>query len=91
MKELKYLNKYLIKYKNNLILGFFIIIIARILLLFTPGLIRESVNVIDQFRKGEILSTSIAQGELIQNILLILAAAVSAGFFTFFTSCEAET
>ena len=85
MKELKYLNKYLIKYKNNLILGFFIIIIARILLLFTPGLIRESVNVIDQFRKGEILSTSIVQGELIQNILLILAAAVSAGFFTFFT------
>ena len=85
MKELKYLNKYLIKYKNNLILGFFIIIIARILLLFTPGLIRESVNVIDQFRKGEILSTSIVQGELIQNILLILAAAVSAGFFTFLT------
>jgi len=85
LKELKYLNKYLIKYKNNLILGFFIIIIARILLLFTPGLIRESVNVIDQFRKGEILSTSIVQGELIQNILLILAAAVSAGFFTFFT------
>ena len=85
MKELKYLNKYLIKYKNNLILGFFIIIIARILLLFTPGLIRESVNAIDQFRKGEILSTSIVQGELIQNILLILAAAVSAGFFTFLT------
>ena len=85
MKELKYLNKYLIKYKNNLILGFFIIIIARILLLFTPGLIRESVNVIDQFRKGEISSTSIVQGELIQNILLILAAAVSAGFFTFLT------
>jgi len=85
LKELKYLNKYLIKYKNNLILGFFIIIIARILLLFTPGLIRESVNVIDQFRKGEILSTSIVQGELIQNILLILAAAVSAGFFTFLT------
>ena len=85
MKELKYLNKYLIKYKNNLILGFFIIIIARILLLFTPGLIRESVNVIDQFRKGEISSVSMVQGELVQNILLILAAAVSAGFFTFLT------
>tara|TARA_B100001939_G_C16946055_1_gene620391 strand:- start:437 stop:2200 length:1764 start_codon:yes stop_codon:yes gene_type:complete len=85
LKELKYLNKYLIKYKNNLILGFFIIIIARILLLFTPGLIRESVNVIDQFRKGEISSVSMVQGELVQNILLILAAAVSAGFFTFLT------
>ena len=85
MKELKYLNKYLIKYKNNLILGFFIIIIARILLLFTPGLIRESVNVIDQFRKGEISSVSMVQGELVQNILLILAASVSAGFFTFLT------
>ena len=85
MKELKYLNKYLLKYKKNLILGFIIIIIARILLLFTPGLIRNSVNIIDEFRKGEILNIEVVQTELVQNIFLILLAAISAGLFTFLT------
>ena len=85
MTELKYLNKYLFKYKTNLLLGFFIIIIARILLLFTPGLIRESVNVIDKFRKGNIISIETVQTELIQNIFLILLAAIAAGIFTFLT------
>ena len=85
MSELKYLNKYLIKYKANLLLGFFIIIIARILLLFTPGLIRESVNVIDEYRKGNIISIETVQTELIQNIFLILLAAIAAGIFTFLT------
>ena len=85
MTELKYLNKYLLKYKTNLLLGFLIIIIARILLLFTPGLIRESVNVIDEFRKGNIISIETVQTELIQNIFLILLAAIAAGIFTFLT------
>ena len=85
MTELKYLNKYLFKYKTNLLLGFFIIIIARILLLFTPGLIRESVNVIDEFRKGNIISIETVQTELIQNIFLILLAAIASGIFTFLT------
>ena len=85
MTELKYLNKYLFKYKTNLLLGFFIIIIARILLLLTPGLIRESVNVIDEFRKGNIISIETVQTELIQNIFLILLAAIAAGIFTFLT------
>ncbi len=85
MTELKYLNKYLFKYKTNLLLGFFIIIIARILLLFTPGLIRESVNVIDEFRKGNIISIESVQTELIENIFLILLAAIAAGIFTFLT------
>jgi len=85
LTELKYLNKYLFKYKTNLLLGFFIIIIARILLLFTPGLIRESVNVIDEFRKGNIISIETVQTELIQNIFLILLAAIAAGIFTFLT------
>ena len=68
-----------------MLLGFFIIIIARILLLFTPGLIRESVNVIDEFRKGNIISIETVQTELIQNIFLILLAAIAAGIFTFLT------
>ena len=85
MNELKYLNKYLLKYKTNLLLGFCIIIIARIFLLFTPGLIRESVNVVDEYRKGNIIGIDIVQTELVENIFLILLAAISAGIFTFLT------
>lgn len=85
LKELKYLNKYLLKYRKNLILGFFIIIIARILLLYTPGLIRNSVNIIDEYRKGNISEIDLVQAELVENIFLILLAAISAGIFTFLT------
>ena len=85
MKELKYLNKYFYKYKSNLILGVIIVIIARIFLLFTPGLVRNSINVIDHYRKEIIVDQSIVENELIQNIFLILLASVLAGIFTFLT------
>ena len=85
MKELKYLNKYFYKYRLNLLLGVIIVIIARILLLFTPGLVRNSINIIDQYRRNLIIDQSIVENELIQNIFLILLAAVLSGFFTFLT------
>ena len=78
MKELKYLNKYLIKYRKRLLLGFFIVIVARILLLFTPGLIRNSVNIVEQYLNGTNISVSDVQFELVKNIFLILAASISA-------------
>ena len=85
MKELKYLNKYLYKYRLNLISGFIIIIFARILLLYTPGLIRNSINVIENFISYPESSINDLQNELVMNVFLILAAAVSAGIFTFLT------
>ena len=85
MKELKYLNKYLIKYRKRLLLGFFIVIIARILLLFTPGLIRNSVNVVELYLNGTNVSVNDVQFELVKNIFLILTASISAGIFTFLT------
>ncbi len=85
MKELKYLNKYLYKYRLNLISGFIIIIFARILLLYTPGLIRNSINVIENFISNPESSINDLQNELVMNVFLILAAAVSAGIFTFLT------
>ena len=85
MKELKYLNKYLYKYKLNLISGFIIIIFARILLLYTPGLIRNSINVIENFISNPESSINDLQNKLVINVFLILAAAVSAGIFTFLT------
>ena len=85
MKELSYINKYFSKYKKNLISGIIIIIAARILLLITPGLIRNSINVIDNYRTGTISNLEIVETELINNIFLILLASVLAGVFTFLT------
>ena len=47
MKELKYLNKYLLKYKWKLLLGIFITIISRIFSLFTPKLVGNSMTLIE--------------------------------------------
>ena len=85
MKELSYINKYFSKYKKNLISGIIIIIAARILLLITPGLIRNSINVIDNYRTGTISNLEIVETELINNVFLILLASVLAGVFTFLT------
>jgi len=85
LKELSYINKYFSKYKKNLISGIIIIIAARILLLITPGLIRNSINVIDNYRTGIITDLEIVEKELITNIFLILLASVLAGIFTFLT------
>ena len=85
MKELSYINKYFSKYKKKLISGIIIIIAARILLLITPGLIRNSINVIDNYRTGIITDLEIVEKELIANIFLILLASVLAGIFTFLT------
>nr|MBC8399283.1 ABC transporter ATP-binding protein [Flavobacteriales bacterium] len=65
--------------------GIIIIIAARILLLITPGLIRNSINVIDNYRTGTISNFEIVENELINNIFLILLASVLAGVFTFLT------
>ncbi|MDC0955524.1 ABC transporter ATP-binding protein [bacterium] len=85
MKELSYINKYFSKYKKNLISGIIIIIAARLLLLITPGLIRNSINIIDNYRTGIISDLEVVKTELITNIFLILLASVLAGIFTFLT------
>ena len=83
MKELKHVNKYFLKYKWHLILGFFITIVARVFALFTPRLIRESTNAIEQYVNGEIVSEEAVRSELMNNILLIIGATLVAAFFTF--------
>ena len=85
MKELSYINKYFFKYKKNLISGIIIIIAARMLLLITPGLIRNSINVIDDYRTGLSTDLKLVENELITNIFLILLASALAGLFTFLT------
>ncbi len=83
MKELQHLNKYFLKYKYQLLVGVVITVVARIFLLFTPRLIRQSINVVDEFRKGTVTDIAIVKQELVLNILYIIGAALIAGGFTF--------
>jgi ATP-binding cassette subfamily B multidrug efflux pump len=83
MKELRYLNKYFIKYKYSFLLGILITIIAQIFSLFTPKLISKSFKLIEEFSKDKSISTDVIHQELISNILLIIATTIIAGFLTF--------
>jgi ATP-binding cassette subfamily B protein len=83
MKELRYLNKYFIKYKYSFLLGILFTIIAQIFSLFTPKLISKSFKIIESFSKDNTLTKSAIQQELITNILLIIATTIIAGFLSF--------
>ena len=89
MKELRYLNKYFLKYKYSFSLGILITIIAQIFSLFTPKLISKSLNAIEKFDKlpekeqlSQVVIASYRQ-DLIHNVLLIIATTIVAGFLTF--------
>ncbi|MFV7236276.1 ABC transporter ATP-binding protein [Flavobacterium sp. ZB4R12] len=83
MKELRYLNKYFIKYKYSFSLGILFTIIAQIFSLFTPKLISKSFMVIESFSKDKTITADVIQQQLISNILLIIATTIIAGFLTF--------
>jgi ATP-binding cassette subfamily B protein len=83
MKELRYLNKYFVKYKYSFLLGIVFTIIAQIFMLFTPKLISKSFKVIEAFAKDKSVAKSIIREELTSNILLIIATTIIAGFLTF--------
>ena len=80
MKELKYLNKYFVKYKYRFFLGLLFTILAQIFSLYTPEYIGNSINTIQEFAKS---NPAFARKELLNNILIILATTIIAGFLTF--------
>ncbi len=84
MKELKYLNKYLYKYRSKLLFGIFITIIARIFSLIAPRLIGKSMNAVEDFIKNkENLDIENLQKTLLIYISIIIGTAFISGFFTF--------
>lgn len=83
MKELKYLNKYLYKYRGRLFLGLFITIGARIFSIFPPQLIGDSTAAIEKFVNGESYSQAELREELFYNIALIIGAALASAILTF--------
>ena len=83
MEELRYLNKYFLKYRTKLFWGFLITIIARIFSLFAPRLIGNSLTAVEQhLQSGSIDNNEIKQILLI-NILIIVGTTLVSGFLTF--------
>lgn len=82
MKELQHLNKYFFKYKNHLLLGTVITIVAKIFLIVTPRYIKEIFAVIEKYLAGSI-TKDVFKSELTIAILYIIGAAIIAGIFTF--------
>ena len=84
MKELKYLNKYLYKYRKKLLFGFFITLIARIFSLVAPRLIGNSLTAVEHFiKKNTETDLASLQKILFVNISIIIGTALISGFFTF--------
>jgi len=83
MKELKYLNKYFLKYKYRLIIGILITIIARIFIIFTPRFTGNAIQTIEKYIINKQQNEVAFKEELLYYILLILGASFIAAFFTF--------
>mgnify|MGYP000086785158 FL=1 len=83
MRELKRLNKFLIKYKGRLLLGLLITIISRVFSLVTPRLVGDSMTTIENYLSLNSISPDELKDVLFFNIVLIIGASLISGFFTF--------
>ncbi|MDF1672881.1 MAG: ABC transporter ATP-binding protein [Vicingaceae bacterium] len=94
MKSLKHLNKYILKYKFRLLLGFIFIICSNIFGLFPAQIIRQAFDLADSQLNGikletdSFLTTFFQDLNFTQIILtfggIVLTLAVLKGIFTFF-------
>ena len=83
MRELKRLNKFLIKYKGKLLLGLLITIISRVFSLVTPRLVGDSMTTIENYLSLNSISPDELKDVLFFNIVFIIGASLISGFFTF--------
>ncbi|MFQ3341670.1 MAG: ATP-binding cassette subfamily B multidrug efflux pump [Flavobacteriaceae bacterium] len=83
MNELQYLNKYFLKYRTKLFLGFLITIIARIFSLFAPRLIGNSLTAVEKYLQSPTADLEAIKNVLLMNVLIIIGATLISGFLTF--------
>jgi ATP-binding cassette subfamily B protein len=83
MKALKYLNKYFLKYKYRLLIGIVITVFSKILTLKIPQIIRDSFNIVNDYRKGVVTDIDQVKHQLLMDVLLIIGFTLIAGFLTF--------
>ncbi|PJB12836.1 MAG: ABC transporter [Flavobacteriales bacterium CG_4_9_14_3_um_filter_40_17] len=83
MNALKHINKYFLKYKRQLIIGLIITIVARVFSLVMPVVVGKTLDVVKAKIDGGIIDSEVFQHKLLINILLIVAATIISGLFTF--------
>lgn len=93
MKELKYLNKYLLKYKWHMLLGLLFVIISNVFQILPAELVRYSIDlVVDNIRVYGLFDRSTLQGNffkifsggILLYAVLILIMALLRGVFLYF-------
>ncbi len=82
MNALKKLNPYFLRYKWRLILGFFIVIAARVFAVANVNFIGQSVEVVRSYLNEDIPMDLLKSG-LFKNLSLLLGATALSGLFTF--------
>jgi len=82
MKALKSLNKYFLRYKWRLLLGFFIVISAKLFAVFVVSFVGEIVRVVKEAVRND-TSVDIFKADLLKYLLLLLGTTLLSGFFTF--------
>lgn len=87
MKEIRYLNKYFVKYKWRLLFGIIITVSSRVLALRVPRIIGDSLNGVGEYKDavvgGSDMDLTAVKHEILINVLIIVGVAILAGFFTF--------
>ena len=77
MKELRYLNKFFLKYRNRIITGIIITIIARIFALIAPNIVGDSITLIENYFLDKSIENDILKKQLLLNIFLIIGSGKS--------------
>ena len=83
MRALQYLNKYLYKYRIRIILGVVFTIAAKVFAVVAPSLIGDSITTVNLYLNDPTGDLSITKNILLENIALIVGAAILSGLFTF--------
>ena len=83
MKALQHINKYFFKYRYRLITGIIISILSRYLAVKVPEIVKNSIDIAQDYKSGVFNSIDVLKEELLYNVSMIVALAVLSGFFTF--------
>ena len=83
MKALQYLNKYFSKYKWRILIGLIITILAKLLALQVPKIIKQSFNIVEDYQNNKVTDIESVKHQLLINVLIIIGVALLSGFFSF--------
>ncbi|MEC8256686.1 MAG: ABC transporter ATP-binding protein [Bacteroidota bacterium] len=83
MRALQYLNKYLYRYRVRLVLGLFFTIAAKVFAVVAPSLVGDSITEVNRYLSDPSANFEQTKSILIQNIAIIVGAALLSGLFTF--------